>query len=76
MEHRDHDARGPDADRVEGSAKQMGGSLKEGLGSLLGDEKLKGEGKADKAEGKLQNSWGGVKDTVRDALDGPDRDRT
>ena len=61
---------GVDSDRVEGSAKKLGGDLKEGVGSLLGDEKLKHEGQADKAEGKLQNAWGGVKDAARDALDG------
>lgn len=69
----DHD-RGVDADRTEGSVKQMGGSVKEGVGNLLGDEKMKREGQADKAEGKVQNAWGSVKDSVRDALDG-DKDR-
>ena len=42
----------------------LGGSLKEGAGKLLGDEKLKREGEGDQAEGKLQNAWGGVKDLV------------
>ncbi len=55
----------PDHDRVEGSAKQMGGSLKEGVGKMTGDEKLKAEGKADKFEGKVQNTVGGMKDTMR-----------
>ncbi|WP_296817841.1 CsbD family protein [Brevundimonas sp.] len=55
----------PDHDRVEGAAKQMGGSLKEGVGKMTGDEKLKAEGKADKFEGKVQNTVGGVKDSMR-----------
>jgi uncharacterized protein YjbJ (UPF0337 family) len=58
-----------DPDRTEGSAKKLGGNLKEGVGTLLGDEKLKAEGKSDQAEGKLQNAWGGIKDSVRNALD-------
>ena len=35
----------------------------------LGDHKLQAEGKADKAKGKIKNAVGGIKDTVRDALD-------
>jgi uncharacterized protein YjbJ (UPF0337 family) len=34
----------------------MGGDLEEGAGKILGDEKLKHEGQADQAEGKLQNA--------------------
>jgi uncharacterized protein YjbJ (UPF0337 family) len=55
-----------DQDRVEGAAKHMGGDIKEGLGKLTGDEKLKAEGRADKLEGKVQNTVGGIKDTLRD----------
>ena len=62
--------RRPDEDRAEGSAKQLGGKIKQGAGELIGDEKLKNEGRADEAEGKVQNAWGSAKDAVRDALDG------
>jgi uncharacterized protein YjbJ (UPF0337 family) len=54
-----------DHDRIEGSAKQAEGSIKEGLSKLTGDEKLKAEGRADKVEGKVQNAIGGVKDTLK-----------
>ncbi len=54
-----------DKDRVEGAAKNMGGKAKEGLGKLTGDAKLQGEGKADQAEGKIQNAVGGLKDTLK-----------
>ena len=70
--HDDESNVGIDHDRTEGSAKQMGGSLEEGAGKLLGDEKMKREGEADQAEGKLQNAWGSVKDEARDATDGDD----
>jgi uncharacterized protein YjbJ (UPF0337 family) len=56
---------GIDHDRVAGSAEQMKGSVKEGVGSLIGDSKLQAEGRADKIEGKVQNTVGGVKDTLR-----------
>ena len=65
---------GIDPDRTEGSMKQAGGKLKEGAGALFGDQKLKNEGRADKAEGKLQNAWGSMKDTARDIADGTDND--
>lgn len=54
-----------DHDRIEGSAKNMGGKIKEGAGKVTGDEKLKAEGKADQVEGKVQNAVGGLKDTLR-----------
>ena len=70
---------GIDDDRTEGSAKQMGGEMKEGAGKLFGDEKMKREGEADQAEGKLQNAWGSAKDEARETLreddDSSDNDR-
>ena len=57
-----------DHDRVEGSGRQLGGQIKEGVGHLTGDEKLKAEGKGDQFAGKVQNAMGGLKDAVRDAL--------
>ena len=63
---------GIDDDRTEGSAKQLGGEMKEGAGKLLGDEKMKRDGQADQAEGKLQNTWGSIKDEARDASNDDD----
>lgn len=54
-----------DKDRVDGSAKNMGGKVKEGVGKLTGDAKLQSEGKADQVEGKIQNTVGGLKDTLK-----------
>ena len=63
-----------DENRVEGSAKNIGGKIKEGFGKLTGDSKTEAEGKADQVEGKVQNTVGGVKDAVKDAFR-PDRDK-
>ena len=57
-----------DKDRIEGSAKQVKGVVKETIGKVVGDAKLESEGKADKAEGKVQNAIGGFKHAVRDAV--------
>ncbi len=55
-----------DKDRIEGSAKQAKGAIKEVAGKITGDAKLQTEGKLDKAEGKIQNAVGGAKDAIRD----------
>ncbi|WP_292051039.1 MULTISPECIES: CsbD family protein [unclassified Brevundimonas] len=54
-----------DKDRIEGAVKNIGGKIKEGIGNLTGDEKLKAEGNADQVEGKVQNAVGGAKDALR-----------
>ena len=62
-----------DKDRIEGSANQAKGAVKEGIGKVTGDAKLQTEGAADKAKGKVQNAVGGVKDAARDLRDGISR---
>jgi uncharacterized protein YjbJ (UPF0337 family) len=56
-----------DKDRIEGSANQAKGAIKETAGKVTGDAKLQAEGTADKAAGKVQNAVGGLKDSLRDA---------
>ena len=56
-----------DKDRVEGAAKTAGGKIKEATGKALGDQKMEAEGNMKKNEGKIQNAFGGMKDTIRDA---------
>jgi uncharacterized protein YjbJ (UPF0337 family) len=58
-----------DKDRIEGSANQAKGAVKEAVGKATGDAKLKSEGAADRAAGKVQNAIGGVKDALKDAAD-------
>ena len=58
-----------DKDRIEGSAKQAGGAVKETAGKALGDKKMESEGAAKKAEGKVQNAGGGLKDKLREIAD-------
>jgi uncharacterized protein YjbJ (UPF0337 family) len=55
-----------DKDRIEGSAKQVKGAVKDTVGKVTGDAKLQSEGKADKVEGKIQNTVGGIKDKLRE----------
>ena len=58
-----------DENRVEGTWDKMKGAVKEGIGNVTGNEKLKIEGEADKAKGAAESAVGGAKDTVRDVAD-------
>jgi len=55
-----------DKDRVKGAAKTVGGKAKTAAGKVLGDEKLKNDGRADQVKGKAQNIIGGLKDKIRE----------
>jgi uncharacterized protein YjbJ (UPF0337 family) len=53
-------------DRIEGAGRQAKGAVKETAGKAVGDEKLKAEGRTDRAAGKVQNAVGGLKDTLKE----------
>jgi uncharacterized protein YjbJ (UPF0337 family) len=46
----------------------MKGRVKEAAGDLTGNERLKNEGAADQAEGKVQNAWGKGKERIGEAM--------
>jgi len=56
-------------DRIQGSAEQAKGKIKEVAGKATGDAKLESEGKAQKAAGKVQNTVGGMKDALKEAIE-------
>ena len=58
-----------DKDRIEGAAHQAKGKVKEVAGKVTGDSKTEAEGAAEKTAGKVQNTVGGLKDKVREAVD-------
>ena len=58
-----------DQSRIDGAIDQAKGSIKKGVGDLVGDQKLQSEGMADKAKGKAESALGGAKDALRDAAD-------
>ena len=55
-----------DEDRIEGAAKNLGGKVKEGIGKVVGDEKLRREGQVDQVKGRTENAIGGIKDAARE----------
>jgi uncharacterized protein YjbJ (UPF0337 family) len=56
-------------DRVEGGVDQAKGNVKQGVGNLTGDNRMKGEGKIDEAKGKLKDLGADIKDAAADAKD-------
>ncbi len=55
-----------DKDRIEGIGKQAKGAVKETAGKVTGDRKTEAEGKAEKVEGKVQNTIGSAKDALKE----------
>lgn len=55
-------------DCIAGSAKQLNGKIKSGIGKIIGDKKLQAEGAAQQAEGKVQNAVGSAKDALKDVV--------
>ena len=51
-------------DKIEGTATELRGSVKETIGKAAGDNKLEWDGKADRVEGTAQNAVGNLKNTV------------
>ncbi len=58
-----------DKDRIDGAAHQAKGAVVQAAGRVTGDSKMEAQGAAERAGGKIQNAYGGAKDTLREAVD-------
>jgi uncharacterized protein YjbJ (UPF0337 family) len=58
-----------DKDRVKGTIDKGVGSAKRRVGGLTGNTRTEVEGAAQQVKGKIENTWGKVKDAARDAKD-------
>jgi uncharacterized protein YjbJ (UPF0337 family) len=56
-----------DKEHVKGATKKAEGSIKETAGKATGNDRLKNEGRADKAEGHVRSAVGDAKDAAREA---------
>jgi uncharacterized protein YjbJ (UPF0337 family) len=54
-------------DEIEGATQKGVGAVKDAVGKLTGNDKLRAEGLADKLAGSAKESVGHVKDAVADA---------
>ena len=52
-------------DKVNNTAEQAKGKLKEGAGKVTGNESLEAEGHADQAKGKLKQAGEKIKDAFK-----------
>ncbi|QHJ01187.1 CsbD family protein [Xylophilus rhododendri] len=52
--------------QVKGRVEQAKGTIKEVAGKAVGNERLQGEGMADKTAGKAQASYGDAKENLKD----------
>lgn len=57
------------ADDVNGKAKHVEGKVKEGLGELLGDRKLKREGKLAQQEGEAEQDAARAEERLQEATE-------
>ena len=55
-----------DKDRVAGTFNDVVGGAKRKVGKLTGNTRTQVEGAIQQAKGKVQNTWGKVKDAARD----------
>ncbi|WP_295684716.1 CsbD family protein [uncultured Nevskia sp.] len=57
------------ADKAKGHTKEVVGSIKAKVGSLIGDKELEAKGHAQNAEGKTDRLKGEIKETIEDVKD-------
>jgi uncharacterized protein YjbJ (UPF0337 family) len=54
-------------DKIKGMANEAAGNVKQGIGDMTGDEKMKVDGKGQEIKGEAQQAVGDAKNTVKDA---------
>jgi uncharacterized protein YjbJ (UPF0337 family) len=59
-----------DENRLSGAARNVGGKIEEGIGSLAGDAKTQIQGKLDQATGAVQDLYGQIADAAPEAAAG------
>jgi len=57
-------------DQVKGRIEQAKGAVKETTGKVVGNKNLEAEGQLEKAGGKVQATYGDIKEDVKDAVKG------
>ena len=55
-----------DENRIEGTARNLGGEAQEGLGKVTGNARAQAEGLANQAAGAAQDLYGQAADTARE----------
>lgn len=61
-------------DKVKGMADEAAGSVKQGVGKAVGNERLQVEGAAEKVKGQAEKASGDAKDAIKKGADKVDRE--
>lgn len=56
---------GSTTDKVKGTANELIGKAKQGIGEAVGSDRLKGEGVIQEGKGEAQKAMGEAKETVK-----------
>jgi uncharacterized protein YjbJ (UPF0337 family) len=56
-------------DKIKGAANETMGKVKQGVGSAVGNDRMRAEGAVQETKGDLQQAAGKAKDAVKDAID-------
>jgi uncharacterized protein YjbJ (UPF0337 family) len=60
---------GSTTDKIKGTANEVIGKAKQGVGEAVGSDKLQGEGAIQEVKGKGQQALGDAKEATKDAVD-------
>lgn len=58
-----------DQDQLAGSARELGGKVKDAVGGFTGDARTQASGKFDQAAGKVQRNYGAAVDAASDGIE-------
>ncbi len=64
-----HEYNSAERDRLEGSMKETGGRVKESVGALAGNERLKEEGRSEQVAGTARRKKASLKDRIKGWID-------
>ncbi|MBI6555780.1 MULTISPECIES: CsbD family protein [Pseudomonas] len=56
------------SDKVKGVANEAVGNIKQGVGKVTGNDKLRAEGVVQEKKGEVQQAVGDIKDAVKKAI--------
>ena len=60
---------GSTGDKIKGVANEAVGNIKQGVGKIVGSDKMQADGKAQEVKGEAQKAMGDAKDAVKNTAD-------
>ncbi|HEV7286570.1 MULTISPECIES: CsbD family protein [Kaistia] len=57
------------SDKIKGLANEAAGNVKQGVGKMTDNDRLRAEGKAQEVKGEAQQAVGKAKDAVKNVVD-------